>query len=100
MSRALLVIAFAQALGREPTPQEKADYLAALAEVAGGEYLYVPKLPQSEVDAAEVWRRKRAGATIREIADAMQCSTKPIWRILQQPELFPISPYEGDREAA
>lgn len=100
MSRALLVMAYAKARGQQPTDAECAEFLAALAELAGGEYLYVPKLPQSQIDASEVWRLHRSGKSIREIADHLGCSTKPVWTILQQPELLPDSPYEGDRRAA
>src|SRR5690606_13430584 len=97
---ALLVMAYAKARGRQPTDSECAEFLAALAELAGGEYLYVPKLPQSQIDASQVWALHRAGMSIRDIADGLKCSTKPVWTILQQPELLPDSPYEGDKQAA
>lgn len=100
MSRALLVIAFAQALGRQPTDQERTDFLAALAEQAGGEYLYIPKLPQSEVNADEVWKLRGEGKSVREIADRLGCSRSPVMRVLHQPTLSLVSPYEGDKEAA
>lgn len=100
MSRALLMIALTQSFGRPPTDAERAEFLIALAGLAGGEYLYVPKLPQSEVNPEEVWRLRNEGMTIREIADELKCSRKPICRVLRQPILSPISPYEGDKEAA
>lgn len=100
MSRALLVLAYAKATGREPTDAECAEFLAALAGLAGGEYLYIPKLPQSQIDASQVWALHKSGMSIRDIAGRLGCSTKPVWTILQQPELLPDSPYEGDKQAA
>ena len=100
MSRSLLVIAFAQALGREPSPEEKAAYLAALAEVAGGEYLYVPKLPQTEASDEEICRLRDGGMGYREIALELHCSQATIARALRQRSLLSISPYAGSAEAA
>lgn len=100
MSRALLVLAYAKATGRDPTDAECEEFLLALADLAGGEYLYIPKPPKSQVDATRVWAMHRAGASIRDIAAHLGCSTKPVWTILQQQELLPDSPYEGDRKAA
>lgn len=100
MSRALLVIAFAQALGRQPTDQERSDFLAALAGVAGGEYVYVPKLPQSELDASIVQALYREGLSIRKIARRLGVSKSAVGRAIRQPELSHLSPYEVDSEAA
>lgn len=100
MCRVEFMVALARAMGRPPTDEERTAFLAAMAEQSGGEYLYVPKLPQSVVDSAEVWRLRNSGLTIRQIARRLGCSAKPVWCVLQQPELLPISPYEGDKVAA
>lgn len=100
MSRALLVIAFADALGRQPTEQEKCEFLAALAKVAGGEYVYVPKLEQSIVDPGEIVRMHGEGMSIRRIAKTLKCSKSTVGRALRQLELSHTSPYEVDTKAA
>jgi hypothetical protein len=94
------MMALAKTLGRPPTDAERADFLAALAAEAGGEYVYVAKLPQSEVDASEVWRLRGAGLTLRQIAEKLHCSTSPVRRVLRQEPLLLVSPYEGDKAAA
>jgi len=102
VSRALLVIAFAQALGRHPTDQERTDFLAALAEQAGGEYLYIPKLPQSEVDPAQVLEMRKQGMSVRVIAEKLSISKSAVARIFHQQQLplSQVSPYEWDSNAA
>lgn len=100
MSRALLVIAFAQALGRQPTDQERTDFLAALAEQAGGEYLYIPKLAQAEADETEICRLRDGGASYREICTALHCSQTTVARALRQRSLLLISPYDSSAKAA
>lgn len=99
MSRMVWIVALSKALGRPPTDQERTAYLSALAGEAGGEYVYVPKLPHAEVDAGRVWELRNGGLTIRQIAAELKCSTFPVYKILQQPLLF-ISPYEDDKQAA
>jgi DNA invertase Pin-like site-specific DNA recombinase len=100
MSRALLLMAYADALGRQPTDQERAGFLCALAKVAGGEYLYVPKLPQSEVDASVVQALRAEGMSIRKIARKLGVSKSTVGRAIRQPQLSQFSPYEVDSEAA
>lgn len=96
MSRALLVMAYAKARGQQPTDAECAEFLAALAELAGGEYLYVPKLPQSEpVDIERIQVLRSVGWSIRRIARDMKCSKSQVHRALSQ-----LSPYAVDTEAA
>jgi DNA invertase Pin-like site-specific DNA recombinase len=96
MSRAVLMIALAKTLGRAPTDAERTEYLAAMAELAGGEYLYVPKLPQSHaVDMATIQRMRSDGWSIRRIAREVRCSKSQVHRALSQ-----LSPYVVDKEAA
>ena len=96
MSRAILIMALAQTIGRAPTDQERAEYLAALATLAGGEYLYVPMLQQSAaVDAASICEMHAAGQSIRRIARTVGCSKSNVHRILSQ-----FSPYVMDTKAA
>ena len=96
MSRAVLVMALAKTLGRAPTDAERADYLAAMAELAGGEYLYVPKLPQSEpLNIERIQSLRREGWAIRRIAKEVRCSKSQVHRALSQ-----LSPYVVDKEAA
>lgn len=96
MSRALLVMAYAKARGQQPTDAECAEFLAALAELAGGEYLYVPKLPQSEpVDIERIQVLRSVGWSIRRIARDMKCSKSQVHRALSQ-----LSPYGVDTKVA
>lgn len=96
MSRAILTMAFAQALGRPPTDEERTEYLAALADLAGGEYLYVPKLRQSvEVDEATIHNLRTEGASIRKIARKVGCSKSHVHDVLSK-----FSPYVLDTQAA
>ena len=96
MSRALLVMALAKTIGRPPTDAERSEYLAALASLAGGEYLYIPLLPQSiDVDKAEIHRLRSEGVSIRQIAKKVGCSKSHVHRALSQ-----FSPYVMDTEAA
>jgi hypothetical protein len=96
MSRALLTMAFARALGRPPTDAERTEYLAALADLAGGEYLYVPKLRQSvEVDEVKIHTLRDEGTSIRKIARTVGCSKSHVHDVLSK-----FSPYVLDTEAA
>lgn len=100
MSRGVLVMALARTLGRTPTDLERADFLASLADLAGGEYLYVPKLPQSEIDPTEIIKLRADGMSIRKIARRCRCSKSWVGKVLRQGELSTISPYEVDNIAA
>jgi DNA invertase Pin-like site-specific DNA recombinase len=96
MSRAILIMALAQTIGRPPTDEERAEYLAALAGLAGGEYLYIPVLQQAvAVDAARIYEMHSAGQSIRKIARVVGCSKSNVHRVLSQ-----FSPYVLDTEAA
>ena len=96
MSRAVLVMALAKTLGRAPTDAERTDYLAELAALAGGEYLYVPKLRQSiAVDEARIHAMRTDGASIRHIARVVGCSKSHVHDVLSK-----FSPYALDTKAA
>lgn len=96
MSRAILTMALAKTIGRAPTDAERADFLAAMAELAGGEYLYVPKLRQSiAVDEARIHAMRADGASIRRIARSVGCSKSHVHDVLSK-----FSPYALDTEAA
>lgn len=100
MSRALLVMAYAKATGQQPTDSECTEFLAALAELAGGEYLYVPKLPQAEASDEDICTMRDRGMGYRDIASALHCSQATVARALRQRTLLFNSPYEGSAEAA
>jgi Mor family transcriptional regulator len=96
MSKAILVMALTRTMGRSPTDAERAEYLAALADMAGGEYLYVPKLRQSvEVDEARIHELRGQGVSIRKIAREVRCSKSHVHDVLSK-----FSPYVLDTEAA
>jgi Mor family transcriptional regulator len=96
MSRALLVMALAKTIGRPPTDAERAEYLAALASLAGGEYLYIPMLRQSiAVDEALIHQLHNDGVSIRKIARKVGCSKSHVHNVLSK-----FSPYVMDTEAA
>lgn len=96
MSRAVLIMALAKTIGRPPTDDERAEYLAALASLAGGEYLYVPKLRQSlQVDESRIHDMHAAGTSIRKIARAVGCSKSHVHDVLSK-----FSPYILDTKAA
>lgn len=96
MSRYCWLEALAGAIGRQPTDQERSDFLAALARISGGEYVYVPKLPQSEaVDIVRIQALRADGWSIRRIAKDVRCSKSQVHRALSQ-----LSPYVVDSRAA
>ena len=96
MSRAVLIIALSKAFGRPPTDAERGAFLAEMAELAGGEYLYVPKLRQSlAIDEARVHAMHEGGASIRHIARVVGCSKSHVHDVLSK-----FSPYALDTQAA
>jgi Mor family transcriptional regulator len=96
MSRAILLMALAKSMGRDPTDKERSEYLAALASMAGGEYLYVPKLRQSiAANEAEIHDMHDAGISIRKIARKVGCSKSHVHDVLSK-----FSPYVMDTRAA
>lgn len=96
MSRMVWIAALSSALGRPPTDEERTKYLASLAEVSGGEYVYVPKLRQSvAVDEARIHDMRRQGASLRKIARSVGCSKSHVRDVLSK-----FSPYVLDTEAA
>lgn len=100
MSRALLVMAYRRARGQQPNDAELTEFLAALAEMAGGEYLYIPKLPQSEATDEDICRLRDSGLGYRDIATQLHCSQATIARALRQRSLLSNSPYDSSAKAA
>jgi Mor family transcriptional regulator len=89
-------MALAKTLGRQPSDAERTEYLAAMAELAGGEYLYIPKLRQSvHVDEARLHALHGEGASIRRIARSVGCSKSHVHDVLSK-----FSPYTLDTQAA
>lgn len=89
-------MALAKTLGRSPTDAERTEYLAAMAELAGGEYLYIPKLRQSvAVDETRIHSMRGEGASIRRIARSVGCSKSHVHDVLSK-----FSPYALDTQAA
>ncbi len=89
MSRAILVIALARTLHRQPTDSELTEYLFALRDLAG-ERVYIPQkeLPDSEL-IARIVRRRKEGWSIRRIAKQERVSRSHVHRALSQnPDLF------------
>ena len=100
MSRFVWVEAYKAVTGREPTQAEKDAFLSALSAEAGGQYVYIPKLVQSQVDLCEVIRMRVEGLSIRKIARKLGISKSQVQRVLRQGELSRVSPYGLDTEAA
>lgn len=96
MSRMVWIAALSSALGRPPTDEERTQYLASLAQEAGGEYVYIPKLRQSvEVDEAKIHDMRSQGASLRRIARSVGCSKSHVRDVLSK-----FSPYVLDNKAA
>lgn len=79
-------MAFADALGRPPTDQERADFLAALAQRAGGCRVYIPQ--REPVDEDAIRALHEAGVSIRKIARAIGCSKSRVGMAIRQPDLL------------
>lgn len=95
MSRAALVIALAKTMGRPPTDEERAQYLAELADLVGGEYVYIPKLDRdTRTQNAQIQAMRSHGETIRAIARKLQCSKSHVHDVLSA-----NSPYVVDTKA-
>ena len=72
MSRAVLMIALYQSLGRLPTPEEKTRLLQSMAEQAGGNRIYVAHRKMSAAEAEpEMLRLHAMGWSVRRIAGAV-----------------------------
>ena len=96
MTRLAFFRGLAAALGRDPTDEERAAFLSVMANEVGGEYVYVPKLPQSQpIDIERIQVLRAAGFSIRRIAKDVRCSKSQVHRALSQ-----LSPYVVDKEAA
>lgn len=99
MSRALLVMAYRRARGQQPDDAELTEFLAALASMCGGEYLYIPKRPQANAIEEEICRLRDSGLGYREIAARLHCSQATIARALRRRKLLSISPYDSSGNA-
>ena len=96
MCRNLFKEALIAFMGRHPTDDERAAFMAALSEAAGGQYVYIPKLPQPQpLDIERIQVLRAAGFSIRRIAKDVRCSKSQVHRALSQ-----LSPYGVDKEAA
>jgi hypothetical protein len=72
MSRAVLMIALHESLGRLPTPEEKERFLRSLAASVSSDRIYVAHRPLCVADAEPEIRRLRAeGLSVRRIAAAV-----------------------------
>jgi hypothetical protein len=85
MSRAVLMIALHESLGRLPTPEEKQRFLESVIRQAGGERIYIAhrQLHGDEI-AEEVQRLHLCKWSLRRIAGAVGCSKDTVRRMLSQ----------------
>lgn len=92
MSRAVLMIALYESLGRLPTPEEKERFLIAMARQVGGERIYIAhrQLDNAEA-AAEIQRLAGMRWSTRRIAGAIGRSKSYVATVLSK-----VSPYELD----
>lgn len=97
MSRAVLMIALHESLGRLPTPEEKERFLKTLARESANERIYVAHRPLCVADAEpEIRRLQTAGWSVRRIAGAVGWSKSAVARVLSVPN----SALKVDSEAA
>lgn len=86
MSRAVLMIALHESLGRLPTPEEKHRFLEAMVRQAGGDRVYVGHRSVTADEAEpEIRRLRDAGYSIRRIAFAVGLSKSAVQRVLGVP---------------
>lgn len=72
MSRAVLMIALHESLGRLPTPEEKQRFLESVIRQAGGERIYIAHRQMTADEAApEIERLRLMGWSVRRIAGAV-----------------------------
>jgi len=72
MSRAVLMIALHETLGREPTDAERMAFLRALERERGGDRVYIAHRQMTADEAApEILRLHGEGYSIRRIAAAV-----------------------------
>lgn len=84
MSRAILTIALARTLHRQPTDAELSEYLFALRDLAG-DRVYIPQREMPDADkAAEIVRLHSDGMSIRKIAREVKVSKSQVHRALSQ----------------
>jgi hypothetical protein len=96
MSRAVLMIALYESLGRLPTPEEKERFLVAMAREVGGERIYIAHRQLSDAEARDEIRRLREQKwSIRRIAGAVGKSKSYVALVVST-----ISPYEVDKATA
>lgn len=84
MSRAILTMALARTLHRQPTDAELTEYLFALRDLAG-DRVYIPQREIPDADkAAEIIKLHDDGLSIRKIARAVRVSKSQVHRALSQ----------------
>lgn len=84
MSRAILTIALARTLHRQPTDAELTEYLFALRDLAG-DRVYIPQREMPDADkTAEIVRLHDGGMSIRKIAREVKVSKSQVHRALSQ----------------
>lgn len=95
MSRAILTMALARTLKRQPTERELSEYLAALRDLAG-ERVFIPQREMPSHDkVAQIVALRKEGKSVRKIARELRLSKSQVHRALSQnPDLF------WDRQAA
>lgn len=92
MSRAVLMIALYESLGRLPTPEEKERFLQAMAERVGGERIYIAHRQMDRSEAlAEIRRLHAEGWSVRRIAGAVGLSKSRVAEVVSG-----FSPYQVD----
>lgn len=83
MSRAVLMIALYESLGRLPTPDERTRFLAAMKAQAAGERIYIAHRVMTCQEAEpEIRRLHDEGWSVRRIAGAVGWSKSRVQQIL------------------
>lgn len=92
MSRAVLLIALHETLGRAPTDAEREAFLKSMAAQVGGTRIYIAHRQLERQEALpEIARLRAAGYSVRRIACAVGWSKSAVADALSE-----ISPYEVD----
>ena len=84
MSRAVLIIALARVLQRQPTPEEYEIHRLALLESCPEGRMHIPSKPQQDSLLSDACDLRANGWSIRRIARTLHMSKSAVHRQLSQ----------------